>query len=203
MAPTKSLTRAPSLRAKHKDQTRRALRDSALKLFASQGYDDTTIEEIAERAGVSSRTFFRYFPTKEDVLYHGERDWIQALVDAYPNQPARLSDLDAMRATLEELAERLTKSRRSLLLNQRAAESSATLRGLDRDHQEESTDVVARAIAARRGNADPDGACTLLAAVVLLTFRRALDNWLRGPAGVSLRLAIGREFKLLTKQIEN
>jgi AcrR family transcriptional regulator len=201
VAPTKSLTRAPSLRDRHKDQTRRALRDSALKLFASQGYDATTIEEIAERAGVSTRTFFRYFPTKEGVLYSGERGWIQALVDAYPTQSTKLSDFDAMRVTLEGLAERLNKSRRSLLLNQRAAETSPTLRGLDRDHQVENTDVVARAIAARRGQDEPDEACSLLAAVALVTFRRALDNWLRGSASASLRLAITREFKLLAKQI--
>lgn len=58
VAPTRTIAKAPSLRDKHKSQTARALRDASLKLFATQGYDTTTIEEIAEKAGVSARTFF-------------------------------------------------------------------------------------------------------------------------------------------------
>lgn len=201
MAPTKSLTRAPSLRDKHKHQTRRALRDAALKLFASHGFDATTTVDIAEKAGVSTRTLFRYFPTKEDVLYHGERDWVQTFVDVYPTQPNSLSDLEAMRVTLEDLAPRLAKSRRSLSLYQRALDSSPTLRGREQDHQHENTEVLARAIAARRGRSRPDEACKILAAVGLLAYRRALDLWLNGPTTGTLAKAINKEFKLLTEQI--
>jgi AcrR family transcriptional regulator len=201
VVPTKSLPQAPSLRDRHKNQTRRALRDASLRLFARQGYDATTIEEIAEKAGVSTRTFFRYFPNKEDVLYHGERDWVQTVIDAYPDQPPSLNDLDAMRVTLEALAPHLEKSRRSLGLYQRAVESSPTLRGSEHDHQRESTDVLANAIATRRGQSSPDEGCILLASVALLTYRRALDVWLNAPSGADLAAAITREFKLLTEQI--
>jgi AcrR family transcriptional regulator len=201
VAPTKSLTRTPSLRDRHKSATRRALRDAALKLFAKHGYDATTIEEIAEKAGVSTRTFFRYFPTKDDVLYHGERDWLQTVIDAYPDQPTSLNDLDAMRVTLETLAPRLGKSRRSLDLYQRAVESSPTLRGSEQDHQRESTEVLAQAIAVRRGQPRPDEACVLLASVALLTYRRALDIWLNGSGSANLATVITKEFKLLTEQI--
>jgi AcrR family transcriptional regulator len=198
VAPTKTLTRAPSLRDKHKNQTRRALRDAALKLFASQGYDATTTEEIAEKAGVSTRTFFRYFATKEHVLYHGEHDWVQAFIDILPTQPDTLSDIEAMRVTLESLASRLGKSRRSMLLYQQAVDSSPTLRGHEQAHQLQDTDILARAIAKRRGRTGPDEACTLLAAVTLLVYRRALDLWLTGPPTGSLAKAINRQFKLLT-----
>jgi AcrR family transcriptional regulator len=197
VAATKTLTRAPSLRDKHKNQTRRALRDAALKLFASQGYDATTTEEIAEKAGVSTRTFFRYFPTKEHVLYHGEHDWVQAFIDIYPTQPDSLDDLDAMRVTLESLASRLARSRRSMLLYQRAVDSSPTLRGHEQDHQLQDTEILARAIAERRGRSEPDQASTLLAAVTLLVYRRALDSWLAGPPAGSLAKAINKQFKLL------
>ena len=198
VAPTKTLSRAPSLRDKHKSQTRRALRDAALKLFASQGYDATTTEEIADRAGVSTRTFFRYFPTKEHVLYHGEHDWVQAFIDIYPTQPDTLSDLEAMRVTLESLAVRLGKSRRSMLLYQQAVDSSPTLRGHEQDHQSQDIEILARAIAKRRGRTGPDEACTLLAAVTLLVYRRALDLWLAGPPTGSLAKAITKQFRLLT-----
>jgi len=201
VAPTQSLTRAPSLRDKHKNQTRRALRNAALGLFAKQGYDATTIEEIAEKAGVSTRTFFRYFPTKEDVLYHGERDWVQMFVDVYATQPAKLNDLDAMRIALETLAPRISKSRRSLLLSRRAAKSSPTLRGIENDHQRENTEILAQAVANRRGQSLPDEACGLLAAVALLAHLRALEIWLNGSGSADLATAITKEFKILIEQV--
>lgn len=152
VASTNSLSQAPSLRDSHKNQTLRArIARRVTEAVAKQGYDATTIEEIADKAGVSTRTFFRYFPTKEDVLYHGERDWVQTAIDAYPAQPTTLNDLDAMRVTLETLAPRLEKSHRALGLYQRAVESSPTLRSSEHDHQRESTDVLAQAIATRRG----------------------------------------------------
>jgi AcrR family transcriptional regulator len=201
VAPTKTVTRAPSLRDKHKSQTARALRAAALKLFATQGYDATTTEEIAEKAGVSARTFFRYFPTKESLMFFGEHDWIQSYAEELPCQPADLSDLDALRATITNHTPRLVRRRQSLLLFVRSVASSRTLRGLEHDHQQENTRVLAQAIASRRGRRSPDEACTLLAAVALLAYRRALDIWLAGPANADLAAVITKEFKLLSEQV--
>jgi AcrR family transcriptional regulator len=203
VAPTKATTRAPSLRDKHKNQTARALRAAALKLFATQGYDATTTEEIAEKAGVSARTFFRYFPTKESLMFSGEHDWIQSYAEELPRQPASLSDLDALCAIITDNTPRLVRRRQSLLLFVRSVASSRTLRGLEHDHQEENTRVLAEAIAARRGRRTPDEGCTLLAAVGLLAYRRALDIWLAGPASADLAKVITREFKLLSEQVKS
>src|SRR6201996_4317615 len=57
----------PDWRQRKKNATRDRIRASALRLFREQGYDATTVEQIAAAAGVSHMTFFRYFPTKEDV----------------------------------------------------------------------------------------------------------------------------------------
>lgn len=62
-------------RRRKRDETRRALRQHALRLFSERGYDDTTVAEIAKAAGVSHMTFFRNFPTKEDVVAATDEDF--------------------------------------------------------------------------------------------------------------------------------
>jgi len=193
--------RAPSLRDKQKIQTRHALREAALKLFAAQGYDATTTEDIAEKANVSTRTFFRYFPTKEAVLFLGGRDWIRSVADEYPRQPASLSDLEAMCVAFAGTAPRLARRFQSLLLSRRAVASSPTLRGLQYDHQQEDIRNLAVAVAAHRGLPAADESCALLADISLLAYRRALDTWLASLAADDLAAIITEEFSRLREQI--
>src|SRR5437660_815824 len=93
-----------SPRGEHADRRRAELLDAALDLFSVYGYDETTTDEIAEAAGVSPRTFFRYFPTKESVLFFGEYDFINAVSGVYLAQPEELSDFEAMANSFALLA---------------------------------------------------------------------------------------------------
>jgi AcrR family transcriptional regulator len=90
----------PGLRERKKARTRAAIREHALRLFREQGYDATTVEQIAEAAEVSPSTFFRYFPTKEDVVLQDDMELIW--IDALRAQPPGLSPLAALRASLHE-----------------------------------------------------------------------------------------------------
>jgi AcrR family transcriptional regulator len=198
--PSDTFGRTPSLRDEHKARTKRALREAALKLFATQGFDTTTIEEVAEHAGVSARTFFRYFPTKESVLFLGERQWVDSFADVYPAQPRSLSDVEAMSATIVELAAPMAKGRRALQLYERAVASSVALRGREQDHRFEDVTTMARAIAVRRRLPDVDEGCMLLAWVGIVTYRRALDTWLGGGGSSDLGDVIAEEFEILERQ---
>jgi AcrR family transcriptional regulator len=87
------------LRERKKGKTRAAIQQHALRLFCQQGYAATTVDQIAEAAEVSPSTFFRYFPTKEEVVLWDEFDPL--IVEAFKAQPAELSPIQALRAAIK------------------------------------------------------------------------------------------------------
>ena len=97
----------PGLRERKKAKTRQAIQDQAIRLFQEQGYDRTTVEQIAEAAEVSPSTFFRYFPTKEDVVMYDALDPL--LIEAFRRQPPELTALRAMRESMHEIWGALTR----------------------------------------------------------------------------------------------
>jgi AcrR family transcriptional regulator len=86
------------LRERKKAKTRAAIQRHALRLFREQGYEATTVEQIAAAAEVSPSTFFRYFPTKEDVVLYDPFDPV--LIAAFEAQPPELTPMQAIREAL-------------------------------------------------------------------------------------------------------
>jgi AcrR family transcriptional regulator len=95
-----SQDRPDGLRERKKARTRAAIREHALRLFRESGYQRTTVEQIAAAAEVSPSTFFRYFPTKEDVVLQDDMD--TRMIEALERQPADLSPLSAVRAAVRD-----------------------------------------------------------------------------------------------------
>ena len=91
--------RVPGLRERKKARTRAAIQQEAMRLFRERGYDDTTVEDIAAAAEVSESTFFRYFPTKEDVVLRDDYDEI--MLQAFLAQPPELTPLRAAKAAID------------------------------------------------------------------------------------------------------
>ncbi|GHJ42093.1 TetR/AcrR family transcriptional regulator [Streptomyces sp. TS71-3] len=96
-----------SLRERKKLLTRRALIEAAEARFAERGFDNVTVAEIADAVNVAAKTVFVYFPTKEDLVFHGEDEVLRTLVEVIRNRPAGTTPLDA---TVDMLGRTMTAS---------------------------------------------------------------------------------------------
>src|SRR5665213_2511049 len=80
------------------------LRQAAMELYVERGFEQTTVAEIAERAGLTARTFFRYFADKREVLFAGSIGLQEQLVGALDGAPGSASPMDAVSAALDTAA---------------------------------------------------------------------------------------------------
>ncbi|WP_078652913.1 TetR/AcrR family transcriptional regulator [Streptomyces sp. NRRL F-525] len=97
--------RKPSLRERKRLRTRQALIDAAVDLFDRQGYDETTIAEIADAADVSARTFFSYFASKEEILFPDSASRVQLAVDAIDARGPDDRPVDVLLRALQHVGE--------------------------------------------------------------------------------------------------
>jgi AcrR family transcriptional regulator len=186
----------PGLRSRKKQKTRRAIQDAALDLFAEQGYEETTVEQIAARAEVSTATFFRYFKTKGEVIFSGQGYEHSVLRQAIIDRPGSENDLAAIRHAMREVWLPLLDPQRTVRQT-RAAATSPLLRGLSTDLAFRWQDLISGALATRRGLAAPDQRCRLTAAIVFGIFSNAVNTWLRDGCPGELATAIDRTFQLM------
>jgi AcrR family transcriptional regulator len=102
--------RSVGLRERKKARTRAAIQSHALWLFLQQGYEATTVQQIIEEVEVSESTFFRYFPTKADVVLTDEFDPV--IVTAFREQPPEMSAIQALRAAFSRAFSQLSDQER-------------------------------------------------------------------------------------------
>jgi AcrR family transcriptional regulator len=168
-----------SLRENKKQRTRDALRAAALRLFARKGFDATSVDEVAAEAGVSRTTFFRYFPTKEAVVFGRSREIGEVFRRWIAERPPEENPLEAFEGALMALA-RETRSnpdlaRESLELR-RMLDRNPALRRRHAEHTQEQIELIAEALAERDGV--PVGADHRLAAGLgLIVSEEARDRW--------------------------
>ncbi len=141
------------LRERKKARTRAAIRRHALLLIREQGYAQTTVDQIAEAAEVSPSTFFRYFPTKEDVVLQDDVDLLA--FEAFEAQPPGLSPIAALRAAIGSAFGQLPESELQQLHETAALTLSVPeLRARALDEYIGAVQALADAIAKRTGH-DP------------------------------------------------
>ncbi|MFL4909980.1 TetR/AcrR family transcriptional regulator [Streptomyces sp. MMS24-I2-30] len=157
------------------DRTRRLaaqeILETALRLFTEQGYDETSIAQIAREAGVSQRTLFRYFGTKEDLLGGDQDRFGQVLTDTISELPAEADAWEALRAGVAAVLA-LHESREQALARFRLLHNTASLRAgwLEKRlrFQDELLPLVRTRMDAAAGRTDPGARAVIAAAFACL-----------------------------------
>lgn len=178
---------APGLRERKKQRTRDALIRVALELFTTQGYERTTVDEIADAVDVSQRTFFRYFATKEDVAFAVQEMVEQRFLRSLTERPPEEGPFDALRNavlggwdTIGEAIEEVVPVE-LYLRTFHLIESTPALLAVHLRRSTEMEDTLARLIAEREGlDVDEDPRPRIAVAAFGGVMRVTGQLWVRG-----------------------
>jgi AcrR family transcriptional regulator len=170
------------LRERKKARTRAALREHALRLFRLQGYQATTVEQIAAAAEVSPSTFFRYFPTKEDLVLQDDMD--TRMIEAFERQPPGLAPIAAVRAATRQVFDSYTAADMDVLRETtRLTMSVPEIRARALDEFARTIGTIAEAIGKRAGRPADDLAVRTVAGAiigVIMAITLPWDGWSEG-----------------------
>jgi AcrR family transcriptional regulator len=160
---------------------------AAVDLFTEQGYDATTVAQIAERAGVTKSTFFRHFPDKRELLVAGQETLCRLLTEGIAEAPGDASPLEAVAAGLERAASAMGPMNRELAPRLKAAvAASAELQ--ERDALK-SVSLAAAMTAALLARGVPDPTAALASELGVLAFKRGFAEWSEGGRAAEDELA--------------
>ncbi len=166
-----------SLRERKKIRTRQAIRHAAYRLFERDGYEATTVEQIAAAAEVSPSTFFRYFPTKEDVVLTDEYDPL--IEAAILSRPADEPIVESMRgAVIELMRQMFEEDREEVMQRLLLARSVPALRARMGEDLSRTCHQLADAFARRSGRPSDDFELRVLTAALMGGWQEAMMHWL-------------------------
>jgi AcrR family transcriptional regulator len=183
--------------ARWEPNARNRLVDAALELFQERGYDRTTVGEIATRAGLTERTFFRYFADKREVLFGRSGDLEKGIAEAISGAPATTSPLDAVVGGLEAAAAAFPP-RRDYRARQRLIAAHPELHERDLIKLASLSSAIAEALRVR-GVSEPGASLAAEAGIAI--FKIAFERWVGGaqprdlPAQIRAALA---ELRIVT-----
>ena len=170
---------------------------AALELYSERGYDQTTVAEIAKRAGLTERTFFRYFADKREVLFGRSGDLEKGIAEAISGAPATTSPLDAVVGGLETAAAAFPP-RRDYRARQRLIAAHPELQERDLIKLASLSSAIAEALRVR-GVSEPGASLAAEAGIAI--FKIAFERWVGGaqprdlPAQIRAALA---ELRIVT-----
>jgi AcrR family transcriptional regulator len=151
---------------------------AAVDLFTEQGYDATTVAQIAERAGVTKSTFFRHFPDKRELLVAGQETLSRLLTEGIAEAPDDASPLEAVAAGLERAASAMGPVNRELAPRLKAAVAASA--ELQERAALKSVSLAAAMTTALVARGVPDPTAALASELGVLAFKRGYARWSEG-----------------------
>lgn len=167
----------PGLRERKKLERRRLIENTALDLFARDGFDATTVEAISAASDIAPRTFFSYFATKDDLVLADYADRLQRILDAFAARPADEPAWRALQAAFAEIAEDYEGQADQLRARFAIMATTPSVRARSLELQLGWEFTLAERLAARADVAD-ETVAQLLAGTALAIMRTALRQWL-------------------------
>jgi AcrR family transcriptional regulator len=168
----------PGLRERKKAANRAKVLNVARKLFAKQGFDATTLEQICHSALISKRSFFRYFTDKESLVFPNREERLENFATFLMANQEVDNPFDSLRAATQVFGAEYNEHKEHLLDQQALIYSSLELRGREREIDKDWQDAIARAFSARAGNS-PDGDlwARVLAGAIMGVVRSTMNFW--------------------------
>jgi len=160
------------------------LQQAALELYVERGFEQTTVAEIAQRAGLTERTFFRHFADKREVLFDGAGLLKELLVNTVATAPDPVAPLDAVAAALDAAAEMLGGRAEWSRERQDVINANPALQERELIKMASLATAIAETLR-QRGVAEP--AASLTAEAGIAVFRVAFERWISDPQGQDLR----------------
>ncbi|MGW4394332.1 TetR/AcrR family transcriptional regulator [Amycolatopsis nivea] len=154
---------------------------AAVDLFAEQGYDATTVAQIAERAGVTKSTFFRHFPDKRELLVAGQETLSKLLAEGIADAPADASPLEAVANGLRRAATAMGPMNREIAPRLKAAVAAST--ELQERDALKSVGLAAAMTAALTARGLPEATAALASELGVLAFKRGYFAWSESDRG--------------------
>lgn len=185
------------LREQQKAATRAELYRFGFELFLKQGFADTTIEQIVEPLGIAKRTFFRYFATKEELVFAWYEDKTAELVAELKGRPRKEKPFTAVCETLASLLKRYDAAPEMAFALVRLLKDNPTLGGRSFEKQTVRERALAEALIEREGVAKlPALKARIVVGVVMTAFGAALDEWYASGGKADLRPIVETAFSM-------
>ena len=182
------MSRPPGHRERKKERTRRTIALAARELFLSKGFDETTVDEVAESAGVSRRTVFRYFPTKESMVFPHRGERLERFQELMLHELARSNDpREAVRTTCIQMVGVFEDSVEELLAQHELVSVVPGLEIVDATFDREWEATITMALTSRLKENSPEVIMERLRAGALIgVIRAGFNEWFQSGAELDL-----------------
>ena len=187
-----------SRRDRNKIRTRGQLNSAAIYLFAERGYDNTSVEDVAEAAGISVRTLFRYFASKEDIVFARTFD-LSGFLGGVLRQPPELQSMTVIRNAYVAQLPFQDAERELILKFHQAMSTTAALQGRYLALQDEFRRRLANTLAKRDSRHTANETDILTAIVAEAVLHRAYDKWLAGQGRANVKTLVESAFRTFSQ----